>query len=207
MMRILLTLLGIVAIVIYSVLGAILMNDWAVVAASGVPLGATVAAMDAADQAYSAIPGMVFAVLGILLALAWGVTTMLRRTALPKWATVSLWAGILTLGAPAYFFTSFANLNSVGDTYVDWNSEAASALEAPLYMASGIAFLIAMATLTVAMATTTARKPLPVQWHGDKEAAQRGPRRTMATEKRGASAQNNLNRHDPKCPMGNADRA
>lgn len=170
MMRILLTLLGIVAIVSYSILGAILMNDWAVVAASGVPLGTTIADMDAADQPYSAVPGMVFAGLGILLAFVWGVTTMLRRTALPNWATVSLWAGILTLGAPAYFFTSFANLNSVGDTYVDWNSEAAFALEAPLYMASGIAFLIAMATLAVVAAKAAAAKLLPVQWHGDKEA-------------------------------------
>ena len=54
MMRILLTLLGIVAIVIYSVLGAMLMNDWAVVAASGVPLDTTIADMDSADQPYSA---------------------------------------------------------------------------------------------------------------------------------------------------------
>ena len=74
---------------------------------------------------------------------------------------MSLWAGIVALGAPAYFFTSFANLNSVGDTYFDWNAEAAFALEAPLYLASGIAFLIAMAMLTVPMIKASARKPSP----------------------------------------------
>ncbi len=169
MMRILLTILGIVAIASYSVLGAMLMNDWAVVAASGVPLDTTIADMDSADQPYSAVPGFVFAALGILLALAWGVMTMLRRTALPKWATGSLWAGILTLGAPAYFFTSFGNMNSVGDTYVDWNSEAASALEAPLYMVSGIAFLVAVAILVMAVTKSTVRKnSSPVQWPSNK---------------------------------------
>ncbi|MFJ6418360.1 hypothetical protein [Paeniglutamicibacter sp. NPDC091659] len=169
MMRILLTLLGIVAIVSYSVLGAILMNDWAVVAASGVPLDTTIADMDSADQPYSAIPGFVFAALGILLALAWGVTTMLRRTALPNWATGSLWVGILTLGAPAYFFTSFGNMNSVGDTYADWNSEAASVLEAPLYMVSGIAFLVAVAILVTTVTKATVRKKSsPVQWPSNK---------------------------------------
>ena len=112
MMRVLLTLLGIVAIIVYSFLGATLMNDWAVVAASNMPLETTFADMNAAGQTYTTIPGFVFAAMGTLLALAWGVTTFFRRTALPNRATVSLWAGIVTLGAPAYFFTSFANLNS-----------------------------------------------------------------------------------------------
>lgn len=158
-MRVLLTLLGIVAIIVYSLLGATLMNDWAVVAASEMPLETTIADMDAAGQGYSTIPGFTFAAMGILLALTWGGTTLLRRTSLPIWATVSLWAGIIALGAPAYFFTSFANLNSVGDTYVDWNAEEAFALEAPLYLASVIAFLIAVAMLTVPMIRAAARKP------------------------------------------------
>ncbi|MFF5790667.1 hypothetical protein ACFY5D_01325 [Paeniglutamicibacter sp. NPDC012692] len=157
-MRIVLTLLGIVAIVIYSVFGMMLMNDWAVVAASGVPLDTTIADMDAASQQYSAIPGFVFAAPGILLALAWGVTTLYRRTALPNWATVSIWAGIIALGAPAYVFTAFGNLNSVGDTYYDWNAEAAFALEAPLYMVSGIAFLVAVSALMAALIRMTMRK-------------------------------------------------
>lgn len=164
MMRILLTLLGIVAIVIYSVLGAMLMNNWAVVAASGVPLDTTIADMNAADQQYSAIPGMVFAALGILLALAWGVMTLYRRTARPNWATGLLWAGIVALGAPAYFFTSFGNMNSVGDTYPDWNFEAASGLEAPLYMTSGIAFLAAVAILVMTVTRAAVhKKASPVQ--------------------------------------------
>jgi hypothetical protein len=157
-MRVLLTLLGIVAIIVYSLLGATLMNDWALVAASKMPLETTIADMDAAGQTYTTIPGFVFASMGTLLALAWGLTTLFRRTALPHWATVSLWAGIVTLGAPAYFFTSFANLNSVGDTYFDWNAEAAFALEAPLYMTSGIAFLVIVTMMVTAATKATARK-------------------------------------------------
>lgn len=157
-MRILFTLLGMVAIIVYSLLGATLMNDWAVIAASEMPLETTIADMDAAGQTYTTIPGFVFAVMGILLALAWGVTTLFCRSALPNWAAVSLWAVIVTLGAPAYFFTSFANLNSVGDTYFDWNAEAAFALEIPLYMLSGLAFLVVVAMMVTAVNKATARK-------------------------------------------------
>lgn len=163
MMRILLTLLGIVAIVVYALLGATLMNDWAVVAASERPLEATIADMHAAGQNHSMIPGFVFAALGLLLGLLWGVTTLFRRSALPNWAAVSLWAGIITLGAPAYFFMSFGNLNSVGDTYFDWNSEAAFALVGPLYMASGLAFLVVVALMvTAVLKATVPKKALPV---------------------------------------------
>lgn len=157
-MRILLTLLGIVAIIVYSVIGATLMNDWAVIAASEMPLETTIADMDTAGQTYTTIPGFVFAVMGILLSLVWGVTTLFRRSAIPNWAAVSLWAGIVTLGAPAYFFTSFSNLNSVGDTYFDWNAEAAFALEAPLYIVSGLAFLVVVAMMVTAVNKATARK-------------------------------------------------
>lgn len=170
-MRILLTLLGIVAIVAYSVLGALLMNDWAVVAASGMPLDTTIADMKVADQQYSSVPGLVFAALGILIALVWGATTVWRRAILPNSAALSLWAGIIALGAPAYFFTSFTNLNSVGDTYVDWNSGAAFTLEAPLYATSGFAFLIAMGALAVPLAKAGLRKASLGQLRGDEEAA------------------------------------
>lgn len=140
------------------------MNDWAVVAASEMPLETTIADMHAAGQNYSTIPGFVFAALGLLLGLLWGVTTLFRRTTLPNWAAVSLWAGIITLGAPAYFFMSFSNLNSVGDTYFDWNSEAAFALVAPLYIASGLAFLVVVALMmvTVAIKATARKRALPV---------------------------------------------
>ncbi|MHA7175890.1 hypothetical protein ACX80D_04490 [Arthrobacter sp. Sr24] len=157
-MRVLLTLLGIVAIIVYSFIGATLMNDWAVIAASEMPLETTIADMDAADQTYTTVPGFVFAVMGILLSLAWGVTTLFRRSATANWAAVSLWAGIVALGAPAYFFTSFTNLNSVGDTYLDWNAEAAFALEAPLYMVSGLAFLVVVAMMVTAVNKAMARK-------------------------------------------------
>ncbi|ALO68682.1 hypothetical protein AS189_18540 [Arthrobacter alpinus] len=125
-------------------------------------LRTAIAAMDAAGQNYTPRPGIVFAALGILLALAWGVTTIVRRTVLSHWAAVSLWAGIITLGAPAYFFMSFANVNSVGDTYSDGNSEEAFAVEAPLYMVSVAAFLVVVAMVVFAMSKSTAwKKPSP----------------------------------------------
>ena len=170
-MRMLLTFFGIVAIVAYCLLGTLLMNDWAVVAASGLPLDTTIADMKAADQQYSTIPGLGFAALGILLALVWGAITMWCRTVLTVWAALSLWAGILVLGAPAYFFASFANLNSVGDTYAEWNSGAAFVLEAPLYAASGFSFLIAMGALAVSLAKAVSRKTSLGQWHGGKDSA------------------------------------
>lgn len=155
-MRTLLSVLGVSAIVSYAVLGAMLMNDWAVVAASGAPLGTTIADMDAAGQPYSIVPGIGFAAAGVLLALAWGAMTVRPNSTRPggrmsSRASTALWGGILALGAPAYFFASFGNLNSVGDTYVDWNSEAAFALEAPLYVVSGIAFLVAVVASIMAV--------------------------------------------------------
>ena len=163
-MRTLLTLIGIAAIVIYSVLGMMLMNDWAVVAASGFPLDRTIADMKARGELYTAIPGYGFAASGIALALVWGLVTIIRPMAMPVWATVLLWAGILSLGAPAYFFTAFSNLNSVGDTYYEWNAEAAFALESPLYAASLIAFVIAVGTAAVALTMAAVRCKPSAGW-------------------------------------------
>ncbi|MGL3807239.1 hypothetical protein ACSYDW_14185 [Paeniglutamicibacter sp. R2-26] len=163
-MRTLLTLMGIAAIVTYSVLGMMLMNDWAVVAASGFPLDRTIADMEARGELYTAIPGFGFAASGIALALVWGLVTIFRPLAMPVWATVLLWAGILALGAPAYFFTAFSNLNSVGDTYYEWNAEAAFALESPLYGASMIAFVVALGSAAVALAMSAVRRKPSARW-------------------------------------------
>lgn len=150
-MRPLLVILGAATIGAYAVLGALLMNDWAVVAASEVPLETTITQMRAANQPYSTIPGIGFAVLGGTLALTWSVLTLRPRNRLPIWASVSLWAGILALGAPAYFFASFGNMNSIGDTFDGWNMTAASALEVPLYLISGGAVLVAIAAIVTAV--------------------------------------------------------
>ena len=149
-MRLTLTLLGTAAILMYALFGAIIMNDWAVTAASEESLEQTIATMNAAGQPYSAVPGYVFAGIGMLLALGWATLTLHPRERLPAWADVTMWASILAFGAPAYFFGSFGNLNSVGDTYYDWNSEAAFALEAPLYMVSGVAAVLAIVCLLAA---------------------------------------------------------
>lgn len=145
-LRPLLTALGGLALLGYALFGALLMNDWAVAAASGLPLPETIAAMRAAGQPYSALAGVGFAALGALLTAAWAWLVLSPRAALPGWAALSLWAGLLALGAPAFFFGAFGNLNSVGDTFADWHADAAWALEAPLYLASGAGLLLAVGT-------------------------------------------------------------
>lgn len=157
-MRILLAGLGVIAIIAYGVFGAMLMSNWAVAAASEVPLATAIADMQAAHQPYSTTPGIIFAILGTLLALGWGALMLFRQSPLPVRAGVSLWAVIIMLGTPAYFFASFSNMMSVGDTYYDWNSEAAFALEAPLYLASGIAALLLAGTFIVVMTKATVRR-------------------------------------------------
>lgn len=161
-MRLLLTVLGVAAILAYAICGALLMNDWAVAAASGEPLRETIAAMDAAGQTYSVVPGIAFAVVGGVLAVAWAVVTL--RASLPGWASFAIWAGILAVGAIAYFFASFGNMNSVGDTYFEWHADAAFALQAPLYLVSAAAAITAPTAVLVraiAAAGRTRRNAIP----------------------------------------------
>ncbi|MFV0429737.1 MAG: hypothetical protein ACK5KO_09975 [Arachnia sp.] len=68
---------------------------------------------------------------------------------------------ILMLGAPACFFASFGNLNSVGDTFADWSSEATLALEMPLYLVSCLAALVGLAALGTGFLTSRTRRPAP----------------------------------------------
>lgn len=157
-MRLIITILGALAIVTYAVLGALLMNDWAVAAASEMPLDAAIDEMNAANQPYSVAPGIVFATVGTLLAVAWGVLVMIRKLRISAWAALSIWAAIITLGAPAYFAASFGNLNSVGDTFYEWNSGAAFALEVPLYLTSGVAALLTVVAVIMAVVQAQATK-------------------------------------------------
>lgn len=158
-MRFFLVLLGVGTICGYAVLGAWLANDAAIVAGSGMPLADAVSAMDAAGQPYSVIPGMVFAGLGILLAGLWAIHTLHPGHRPVAWASVAAWALIITLGAPAYFYASFANLNSVGDTFYDWHIEAVAATARPLYLASLVALAVLSITLVAAAATRIFRRP------------------------------------------------
>ena len=160
-MRLTWGVLGAAALAAYAVLGAFLMNDWAVVAASGLPLDATVATMEAAGQPYSSVAGVLFAVMGILLAAAWAWATVSPRMGLPAWGSLVAWSGIVACGAPAYFFGSFGNLNSVGDTFADWNMAAAWAVEAPLYIASAVAFVLGVGTLVTAAVRSVRRSRVP----------------------------------------------
>ncbi|MEZ5160812.1 MAG: hypothetical protein R2709_08810 [Marmoricola sp.] len=122
-MRKLAVTLGAGVILAYAALGALLMSRWELEAASGLPIKDTVAAMAADEQSYSVIPGVVFAVIGGLLAIAW---LRIPRLAGSLVGSAALWAAINTRsGAPAYFFASFGNMNSVGDTFYDWDSQAA----------------------------------------------------------------------------------
>lgn len=146
-MRMTFTILGTLTILTYSVLGAMLLNDWAFAAASEESLKQAIATMDAAGESYSATPGYVFAAIGVLLTLTWATLNLHPRVRLPAWGSVSVWATVLAFGAPAYFLASFGNLMSVGDTYPDWNAEAAHALAAPLYLVSGAAAVLAVGSL------------------------------------------------------------
>lgn len=133
------TLTGMVAIVLFGVWGALFMSSWGIVAASGMPLTASIDAMEAANQPYSVLPGLLFAALGVVLGFAWVWLMWSPRVAVPAWAGFSLWAAIIALGGPAYFFASFGNINSVGDTFYGWDPAAAFAFQAPLYLVSAVA--------------------------------------------------------------------
>lgn len=143
-----LTVGGALLIVSYAVVGALVMNIWAVVAASGLPLPDTISAMSAANQPYTTIAGILFATLGIVLAVAWA-TVRFSRAQVPGWASLASWSVILAAGAVAYFFASFANLNSVGDTFMEWNAAAAWQWERPLYVISGLALIVAVTAFVV----------------------------------------------------------
>jgi len=164
-MKKLLVTLGFLIIAGYSVTGLMLMNHWALVAASHQPLDATIAAMNAADQHYKLAGGVVFLVLGLLLAGAWAWIALSKKLSMKPWLQAVIWSLILTLGAPAYFFASFANMNSIGDTYADWDMDAAAALERPLYLASAAAMVLLFVLLAARLAsamTTGPRQPRPV---------------------------------------------
>lgn len=151
-MRQLLTTLGTAIIVGYALCGAATMNDWALDAASGLPLQATIDAMTAAGQPYSAVPGDLFAAVGIALAAGWFAVNVYPRLGVPLSVSLPIWAGILALGGPAYFLASFGNLMSVGDTFYEWNADAVAALENPLYLISAVAAALTVAALIRSLA-------------------------------------------------------
>ncbi|MGO3148137.1 MAG: hypothetical protein ACTIJ6_10715 [Leucobacter sp.] len=157
-MRLILTLFGTTVIVAYAVVGALLMNNWAIVAASGVSLEDAIATMHEANQQYSPVPGLIFSAVGIALASGWAILTLLPQTSTPVWVAVSLWAAIIVCGAPAFFFASFSNMNSVGDAFYDWDASAAFSLEAPLYAASFIAFFVVVTSLIIAVIKSSSQK-------------------------------------------------
>lgn len=136
--------LGTAFMVAYAVIGGLMMTRWELEAASGVSFEETMARMRSADEAASAVPGFVFAALGVLLALAWALMASVRRAQFSGWFLLVAWGGLVALGAPAYFVASFGNMMSVGDTFYDWNSEAAFALVSPLYVASGLGAIVAV---------------------------------------------------------------
>lgn len=148
-MRIALHLFGAGLILLYAAIGALTVNDWAVVAASGLPLDETIAQMQSAGQPYSATAGIVFAAIGSVLALGWLMVTLRAASDVSGWGAFTAWGGILSLGAPAYFAASFGNLNSVGDTFYEWNALDAAAQAMPLYVASAAAAVIAVAAAVI----------------------------------------------------------
>ena len=127
----------------YSVYGALLMNRWAITAASGRSFEATVHAAAEHGEGLSSAPGWIFGITGVVLALTWSILTW-RRPAIPDPVVAGVWGLILAFGAPPYFFLSFGNLNTVGDVFASWSPDAALVLELPLYAVSTIALVTAM---------------------------------------------------------------
>lgn len=150
---------GVILIVAYSVYGMLVINDFAVVAASGLPLEATISQMEAAGQPYSNKSGYLFAGFGILLALVWALMAVLGKFKFSPFASIVVWAGILFFGAPAFFFSAFGNLNSVGDTFYDWNPDAVFAYEWPLYLASALAVLVILVSVCATLVVNKRQLP------------------------------------------------
>ncbi|MBK0417985.1 hypothetical protein JD276_02910 [Leucobacter sp. CSA1] len=161
-MRFLGASLGLALVCVYAVLGAFTINDWAVVAASGVPLERARAAMTAEGQPYSAAPGVAFAVAGVLLGAAWAAVTGAVR-AIPGWGCSAGWCALLMLGSPAFFAAGFSNMMSVGDTFVDWRPDSARAIERLFHLSSAIAGILLLGILaaTAGRALLRARRRAP----------------------------------------------
>lgn len=146
-MRKFLVVAGIGVISAYAFLGAMVMNNWAPTAASGLPLPATISAISEGGESYSTIPGVIFAAAGMSLAVLWGYRNLSASAKLSGWGSLATWAGIMALGAPAYFVASIWNMMSVGDVFFDWDSAAAFNFEQPLYITSGVAVLITIVAI------------------------------------------------------------
>lgn len=161
-MRILMTALGAAAILAYAVIGALMMTRWEIAAGAGMPLDEAVAEIQAAGQPYGVAAGVIFAVLGAALAAGWVWLVSSRGSGLPGWAGSALWGGIVACGAPAYFFLSFGNMMSVGDTFSDWYPDAAFAVVRPLYFTSATAAVLVVVACVVGFARARQVQPWAV---------------------------------------------
>ncbi|HMR49834.1 MAG TPA: hypothetical protein PKE40_11155 [Arachnia sp.] len=131
---------GACAVVAYALWGTVAINDLGLVAGSGLSRDATIAAMKAAGQPASMIPGFLFLAAGVAIAGAWALFAHRRSEITPGWIAAG-WCVALVLGTPAYFFASFWNVNALGDTFYDWHAEAVADLARPLHLISAIALI------------------------------------------------------------------
>jgi hypothetical protein len=143
-MKVFTVVAGACAVVAYAVWGMLVINNLGLVAGSGLPLEETLSAMVEAREPASMVQGYVLVVVGIAAATYWAIDSIrdARRGAL---VVLTGWCAALVLGAPFLFFSGFWNLNSLGDTFFDWDMEAVAALERPLYLTSGLALVVLVA--------------------------------------------------------------
>lgn len=141
-----LTASGVLVVSGYAVLGALAMGLWEPVAGSGLPIAETREAMTLAGESLSDVPGIIFAVAGIALAATWAFVS-LREPRRRLSTSASGYSILLVLGAPAYFYLSFGNMNSVGDAFPDWHPEAALAVALPFYLVGVVALVASVALL------------------------------------------------------------
>ena len=139
-MKVFTVVAGAVVVVAYAVWAMAVINNLGLVAGSGLPLEATLTAMDEAGETASMIQGYALVAIAAAASGYWAVDSLRRRRGA---VTVLVgWCVALVLGAPLLFFSGFWNLNSLGDTFYDWNMEAVAALERPLYLTSGLALVV-----------------------------------------------------------------
>lgn len=140
------SVIGVVAVVLYAVLGAVqilVLNPLAAV--PGKSLAEIRAGMSEAGEAFDT--GMVFAIFGLGILIALGVAVLAIKDAAPARLTVLLYCAVLVMGAPAYFIASFGPGMSLADTYPISGADY-SPWAMPLFVTSllalGVAIILAV---------------------------------------------------------------
>lgn len=148
------SVIGVLAVVLYATLGAVqilVLNPLAAV--PGKSIAEIRAGMSEAGEVIDT--GMVLGIFGLGVLIALGVAALAIKDAAPARLTVLLYCAVLVMGAPAYFIASFGPGMSLADAYGISGGDY-SPWARPLYVAS----LFALGT-AITLAVTFAWSPRP----------------------------------------------